>query len=44
VAVPADDQSTDTDVPAAPRMTAEEALAIIEQDYDTGSGGGQLSN
>jgi hypothetical protein len=42
--VPADDQSTDTDVPAAPRMTADQALAIIEQDYDTGSGGGQLSN
>jgi hypothetical protein len=25
-------------------MTGEQALAIIQQDYDTGAGGGQLSN
>ena len=25
-------------------MTGEEALAIIQQDYDLGAGGGQLSN
>ncbi|MDH6195269.1 hypothetical protein M2272_001898 [Mycobacterium frederiksbergense] len=30
--------------PAAPEMTADEALAIIARDYDTGSGGGQISN
>ena len=41
---PADEQTTDTDAPAAPTMTADEALAIIQQDYDTGAGGGQLSN
>ena len=28
---------------AAPVMTADQALAIIAQDYDTGEGGGQLS-
>jgi hypothetical protein len=28
---------------AAPVMTADEALAIIERDYDTGAGGGELS-
>jgi hypothetical protein len=27
----------------APAMTADQALAIIAQDYDTGAGGGQLS-
>ena len=26
------------------QMTADEALAIIDRDYDTGAGGGQLSN
>jgi hypothetical protein len=39
---PADNNSTDTQAP--PAMTGEQALAIIQQDYDTGSGGGQLSN
>lgn len=39
---PADDTSTDTEAP--PAMTAEQALAIIDKDYDTGSGGGQISN
>jgi hypothetical protein len=43
LAVPADD-STDTEAPAAPTMTGEQALAIIQQDYDLGAGGGQLSN
>ena len=33
--------STQTDAP--PPMTADEALAIIDKDYDTGAGGGQLS-
>ena len=42
LAVPADD-STDTEAPAAPTMTGEQALAIIQQDYDLGAGGGQLS-
>jgi hypothetical protein len=41
---PADDQTTDTEAPAAPRMTADEAIAIIDKEYDTGSGGGQISN
>lgn len=31
------------DAPPAPQMTADEALAIIDKEYDTGSGGGQLS-
>lgn len=42
-AAPADD-TTDTAAPAAPRMTADQALAIIQQEYDTGAGGGQISN
>jgi hypothetical protein len=29
---------------ATPTMTADQALAIIASDYDTGAGGGQLSN
>lgn len=29
--------------PAAPQMTADEALAIVAKDYDTGAGGGQIS-
>ncbi|OBC05862.1 hypothetical protein A5784_10830 [Mycobacterium sp. 852013-50091_SCH5140682] len=31
------------DTPPAPQMTADEALAIIDKEYDTGSGGGQIS-
>ncbi|ODR25881.1 hypothetical protein [Mycolicibacterium porcinum] len=31
------------DAPAAPQMTADEALSIIAKDYDTGEGGGQIS-
>lgn len=38
-----DTASGSEDVPA-PQMTADEALSIIAQDYDTGAGGGQLSN
>ena len=30
--------------PRRPTMTGEQALAIIQQDYDLGAGGGQLSN
>ncbi|WP_319454335.1 MULTISPECIES: hypothetical protein [unclassified Mycobacterium] len=39
--------STEADAPAAgelsPDMTADQALAIIATDYDTGAGGGQVS-
>jgi hypothetical protein len=35
------DPTTQTDTP--PVMTADEVLAIIDRDYDTGAGGGQLS-
>lgn len=44
LSAPADDNSTDTEAPAAPEMTGDEALAIIQRDYDLGAGGGQLSN
>ncbi|HET9562941.1 MAG TPA: hypothetical protein VFP27_00135 [Mycobacterium sp.] len=37
------DDTTDTETPATPTMTGDEALAIIQQDYDLGAGGGQLS-
>ncbi len=40
VSAPADDNTA----PPTPTMTADEALAIIDRDYDLGSGGGQLSN
>ncbi|OBK71445.1 hypothetical protein [Mycobacterium sp. 1274761.0] len=43
VAAPATDNTTDTEAPA-PKMTGDQALAIIQQDYDMGAGGGQLSN
>ncbi len=43
IAAPGDD-TTDTEAPATPTMTGEQALAIIQQDYDLGAGGGQLSN
>jgi hypothetical protein len=33
-----------TDAPPAPAMTADQALAIVDKDYDTGEGGGQISN
>lgn len=41
-AAPGDDDTTGTE--AQPTMTGEQALAIIQQDYDLGAGGGQLSN
>ncbi len=41
---PGDDDTTATDAPEAPKMTGDQALAIIQQDYDLGAGGGQLSN
>lgn len=41
LAAPGDDGTTDTEAPA---MTGEQALAIIQQEYDLGAGGGQLSN
>jgi hypothetical protein len=44
LSAPADDETTETEAPATPTMTAEEALAIVAEDYDTGAGGGQLSN
>ncbi|WP_026256001.1 hypothetical protein [Mycobacterium sp. 155] len=31
------------DAPPAPEMTADEAIAIIDKEYDTGAGGGQIS-
>ncbi len=37
------DDTTDTETPATPTMTGDEALAIIQRDYDLGAGGGQLS-
>jgi hypothetical protein len=43
-AEPVDPNATSTDAPAPPPMTADQALAIIDSEYDTGSGGGQLSN
>ena len=44
IAAPGDDETTDTEAPAEPAMTGDQALAIIQQDYDLGAGGGQLSN
>jgi len=41
---PGDDTASPTDTEPTPTMTADQALAIIEQDYDTGAGGGQLAN
>ena len=41
VADPSTDAAAASD--AAPEMTADQALAIIATDYDTGAGGGQIS-
>jgi hypothetical protein len=38
-----DPATPNAQTPAAPAMTADQVLAIIDQDYDTGAGGGQLS-
>jgi len=35
--------TTGSEAPPAPMMTADQALAIIQQEYDLGAGGGQLS-
>ncbi len=43
-AAPGDGSTTDTDAPAAPEMTGDQALAIIQSEYDLGAGDGQLSN
>lgn len=45
-AAPADDAGTTAaaeDAEAKPAMTADQALAIIAEEYDTGAGGGQIS-
>jgi hypothetical protein len=44
MAVPGDDETTDTEAPAEPKMTADQALVLLQQQYDTGAGGGQVSN
>jgi hypothetical protein len=36
--------TTEAEAPPTPAMTAEQALSIIQTEYDTGAGGGQLSN
>jgi hypothetical protein len=41
--VSADPAEPSTQADAPPVMTADEALAIIDKDYDIGAGGGQLS-
>lgn len=38
------DETTDTEAPAAPAMTGDQALALLQEQYDTGAGGGQVSN
>lgn len=43
VADPAEPTAQADAPPAAPPMTADEALSIIAKDYDTGEGGGQIS-
>lgn len=40
---PTTEAATSDDATPAPAMTADEALAIVASDYDTGAGGGQLS-
>jgi len=40
----ADPTTPTTDPDAPPPMTADQVLAIIDADYDTGAGGGQISN
>jgi hypothetical protein len=44
IAAPGDDETTDTEAPAQPKMTGDQALVLLQQQYDTGSGGGQVSN
>jgi hypothetical protein len=40
----ADCNRADEETPATPTMTADQALQIIATEYDTGAGGGQISN
>lgn len=35
--------TTGSDEPPAPKMSTDQAIAIVAQDYDTGAGGGQIS-
>jgi hypothetical protein len=42
-AEPTTEAPAPNDAAAAPQMTADQALAIIDSDYDTGAGGGQIS-
>jgi hypothetical protein len=44
VSAPQNDGTTDNEAPAAPTMTGDQALVLLQQQYDTGSGGGQISN
>ena len=44
LAEPATDATSDTEAPAAPEMTPDQALMAIAAKYDTGAGGGQVSN
>ena len=44
VAAPAWAQPADPQSDQQPTMTADQALAIVQRDYDLGAGGGQLSN
>ena len=44
MAAPGDDGTSGTEAPAAPTMTGDQALVLLQQQYDTGSGGGQVSN
>ena len=44
LAAPGDDDTTETDAPAAPKMTGDQALVLLQEQYDTGAGGGQVSN
>jgi len=44
VAAPAWAQPADTQSDQQPTLTADQALAIVQRDYDLGAGGGQLSN
>lgn len=41
---PGDDDTSATEAPAAPKMTGDQALALLQEQYDTGAGGGQVSN
>ncbi|MCP9272539.1 hypothetical protein [Mycolicibacterium arenosum] len=44
LAEPATDATVDAEAPEAPQMTPDQALLAIQAKYDTGAGGGQVSN